>query len=285
MTTSGQPAADYTDYTIDELMAVCIARQVQDGDALAHGMATPLVAAGYVLAQRTHAPNACFASAVGQGLVHDWAPLGVARAEELWVGKALASASFITLAADLLHTMTPKEFFRPAQVDPCGNFNNIAIGKDYHRPRLRLPGTGGIPDVSVYSDQMHMYVPRHSRAVFVPKLDWRSGLGHDPARQRGSGPRYLVSNLGQFDWANGRMRLISVHGGVTVERIRAKTGFDLDIAPDVGETPPPTVEEVRLLREEIDPLGVRRLETLAGTARRDHLRDILIREGVMGPED
>jgi acyl CoA:acetate/3-ketoacid CoA transferase beta subunit len=281
MPTSGQPAADYT---IDELMAVCIARQVHDGDTLAHGLATPLVAAGYVLAQRTHAPNACFASAVGQGLVHDWAPLGVARAEELWVGKALASASFITLAADMLHTISPKEFFRPAQVDPYGNFNNIAIGKDYHRPRLRLPGTGGIPDVSVYSSQMHIYVPRHSRAVFVPKLDWRSGLGHDPARRRGSGPRYLVSDLGQFDWANGRMRLISFHGGVTVERIQAKTGFELDFAPDVRETPPPTVEEVRLLREEIDPLGVRRLETLAGTARRDHLRDILIREGVMAPE-
>ncbi|RPI98244.1 MAG: hypothetical protein EHM39_08320, partial [Chloroflexi bacterium] len=55
-------------YTIDELIAVCIARQVRDGDVLAHGLATPLVAAGYVLAQRTHAPNAYFASAVGQGV-------------------------------------------------------------------------------------------------------------------------------------------------------------------------------------------------------------------------
>jgi acyl CoA:acetate/3-ketoacid CoA transferase beta subunit len=268
------PAADYT---IDELIAVCIARQVQDGDLLAHGLATPLVAAGYILAQRTHAPNAYFASAVGQGVVHEWAPLGVARVEELWVGKALASASFVALATDFLHTFAPKEFFRPAQVDPYGNFNNIAIT----RPSLRLPGSGGIPDVSVYSSQMCIYVPRHSRAVFVPKLDWRSGLGHDPARQRGKGPLYLISDLGQFDWANGRMRLTSYHRGVTVERIQSKTGFELDIAPDVSETPPPTVEDIRLLREEIDPLGVRRLETLAGTARRDLLREILIREGVL----
>ena len=72
---------------------------------------------------------------------------------------------------------------------------------------------------------------------------------------------------------------------MTVKHIQAKNGFDLGVASDVGETPPPTVEEIRLLREEIDPLGVRRLETLAGTARRDHVRDILIREGVMGPED
>lgn len=269
------------DYTVDELMAVCIARQVQDGDVLVQGLATPLVAAGYILAQRTHAPNAFFASAIGQGMVQDWAPLGLARAEELWSGKALAHASFVTLVADALHTLAPKEFFRPAQVDPAGNFNNIAVGQDYARPRLRLPGAGGIPDVTVYSSQVYMYVPRHSRAVFVPRLDWCSGLGHSPERRRGSGPRYLISDLGQFDWANGRMRLVSHHPGVNIERIQAKTGFPLEIAPDVHETPPPTVEEVRLLREEIDPLGVRRLETLAGTARRDHLREILHREGVL----
>ena len=275
---AGPPAADYT---IDELIAVCIARQVRDGDHLAHGLATPLVAAGYILAQRTHAPNAYFASAVGQGVVYGWAPLGVARVEELWLGKALANASFVTLVADILHTLAPKEFFRPAQVDPQGNFNNIAIG----RPRLRLPGSGGIPDVSPVSSQMHIYVPRHSRAVFVPRLDVLSGMGHHPDRQHGSGPVYLISDLGQFDWANGTMRLTTLHAGVTLERVQARTGFPLEIAPDLGETPPPTQEQVRLLRDEIDPLGVRRLETLAGSARREHLRAILAQEGVLGPDD
>ena len=268
-------------YTVDELIAVCIARQVQDGDVLAHGLATPLVAAGYILAQRTHAPNAFFASAVGQGVVQDWAALGVAHAEALWVGKALTNASFVVLVADAMRAFAPKEFFRPAQVDPHGNFNNLVIGQDYRKPRLRLPGAGGIPDVSVHSSEMYMYVPRHSRVTFVPKLDWVSGLGHDPARVEGHGPRYLVSDLGQFDWADGRMRLITYHAGVSVRRIQAKTGFELEIAPDVGETPPPTAEELRLLREEIDPLGVRRLETLSGAARRAHLRAILEAEGAL----
>lgn len=273
------PPAD--NYTVDELIAVCIARQVRDGDVLAQGLATPLVAAGYILAHRTHAPNATFASAVGQGVVHGWAPLGVARAEELWVGQAVASASFVALVLDVLGAIAPREFFRPGQVDPQGSFNNIAIGKDPQRPRLRLPGSGGIPDVSVQSDEMYMYVPRHSRAVFVPQVDWLSGLGHHPARLRGSGPRYLVSDLGQFDWAHGRMRLVTTHPGVTPSRVQAKTGFELEIAPDLGETLPPSQEDVRLLREEIDPLGVRRLETLAGQARRDHLRAILAAEGVL----
>ena len=68
-----------TDYTIDELMSVCISRQIRDGEMVAQGIATPLVVAGYLLAKCTHAPNVMFCSAIGQGLVQDWAPLGVAR--------------------------------------------------------------------------------------------------------------------------------------------------------------------------------------------------------------
>lgn len=268
-------------YSADELIAVCIARQVQNGELLAHGLATPLVAAGYILAKRTHAPEAVFASAIGQGVVQEWAPLGLAAAEALWLGKSFANASFVAIAADLLYTYAPKEFFRPAQVDAAGNTNNLAIGRDYTRSRLRLPGAGGIPDVSVFSEQMCLYVPRHSRAVFVPRLDRVSGLGHRPDRRRGHGPRYLVSDLGQFDWAAGRLRLTTLHPGVTVERVQAKTGFELAIAPDLRETLPPGAEDLRLLREEIDPLGVRRLETLAGAARRDHLRAILAAEGAL----
>ncbi len=130
-----------------------------------------------------------------------------------------------------------------------------------------------------YSDHTYLYVPRHSRVTFVEKVDFISGMGHVAGRKRGRGPNYLITDLGQFDWANGRMRLTSTHPGVTVERVQAKTGFELEIAPDVNETPPPTDEEIRLLREQIDPLGVRKLEMLGGSARKDLLREILEREG------
>ncbi len=270
-----------SDYSIDELISVCISRQVVDGEVLAQGINTPLVMAGFILAQCTHAPNVCFASAIGQSICQEWAPLGVGRIEDLWLGKALLNVGFAAAAADLLPGYNPKEFFRPAQVDAAGSFNNIAFGKDYQRPRMRLPGTGGIPDVTPYSKNVYLYVPRHSRVTFVEKLDFVSGMGHVPGRRRGSGPNYLISDLGQFDWANGRMRLISYHPGVAVERIQSKTGFELEIAPDVRETDPPTEEELRLLREAIDPLGVRRLETLGGSARKDLLREILAREGTL----
>lgn len=269
------------EYTIDELMSVCIARRIRNGDIAVQGIATPLVVAGYLLAKLTHAPDLRFASAIGQGFCQDWAILGLARAEELWLDKALTTIGFVTVVADVLPRLYPIEYFRPAQVDAHGSFNNIAIGKDYHHPRMRLPGTGGIPDVSVVSDNMHLYVPRHSRAVFVSKLDFVSGLGYSAGRRYGRGPVYLLSNLGQFDWVDGRMRLFACHPGVSVERIQAKTGFELMIAPDVYETPPPTTEELRLLREVIDPLGLRRLETLGGAARKALLREILAKEDVL----
>jgi acyl CoA:acetate/3-ketoacid CoA transferase beta subunit len=274
-----------TQYTIDELISVCIARQVADGDILVQGIATPLVMAGYLLAKHTHAPRVSFASAIGNALVDEPGTIGLTHVEELWLSRALLTFGFAQIACEFLPRFQPKEFFRPAQVDAAGNFNNVVIGADYERPRMRLPGCGGIADVTVYYREIYLYVPRHSRAAFVERIDFVSGLGHGPARRLGAGPRYLVSNLGQFDFAHGRMRLISHHPGVTVDKIRTKTGFPLDIAPDLRETKAPTAEEVRLLREVIDPLGVRRLETLSGAARKRALREIVASECDGPPAD
>lgn len=265
--------------TPDEIMVVCMARQVPDGEIVAQGLATPLVTAAYLLARQTHAPHLYFASAIGQGVCRKPAPLGLTRVESLWLDRSLTTVGFVRAAADMLPRLRPIEFFRPAQVDAAGNFNNIAFGQDYRRPRLRLPGSGGIPDVTVVNEEVFLYVPRHSRLTFVPRLDFLSGLGHNPARRQGAGPRYLVTDLGQFDYTNGRMRLTSFHPGVEIERIQARTGFELEVAPDVHETPPPTPEELHLLRTVIDPLGIRRLEALSGAARRDLLHTIIAAEG------
>ena len=174
-----------TDITPEEIMVFCIARQVRDGEIVAQGLATPLVAAGYLLARSLHAPNLYFTSAIGQGVCRRPAPLGLTRIEALWLDRSLNNVGFVRAAADLLPRLQPKEFFRPAQIDAAGNFNNIAFGQDYRKPRLRLPGTGGIPDVTTYIREIHLYVPRHSRVTFVEKLDFLSGLGHHPDRRWG----------------------------------------------------------------------------------------------------
>jgi acyl CoA:acetate/3-ketoacid CoA transferase beta subunit len=275
---------DDNEITPDEYMVFCIARQIRDGEIVAQGLATPLIAAAYLLARRTHAPNMYFSSAIGQGICKDPAPLGLTRIEELWLDRSVNNVGFVRAVADMLPCLRPKEFFRPAQVDPHGNFNNIAFGKDYHRPRLRLPGTGGIPDLTAFIDGIYLYVPRHSRVTFVEKLDFLSGLGHHPDRRYGSGPCYLVSDLGQFDFGGRdpsgrpRLRLTSRHPGTSLEKIRTHTGFEFDVAEGAGETRPPSPDELRLLREEIDPLGIRRLESLSGAARRQLLRQIIASE-------
>ena len=265
-------------FTSDEIMVVCMSRQVNDGEVVAQGIATPLVTAAYLLARQTHAPNLYFTSAIGQGICRRPAPMAISKIESLWLDRSLTNIGFVSAAADVLPHLQPKEFFRPGQIDQHGNFNNIAFGDNYERPRLRLPGSGGIPDVTTFIHDIHLYVPRHSRVTFIPKLDFLSGLGYHPSRKQGAGPRYLVSDLGQFDFAHGRMRLISYHPGVTPERIQKRTGFELEIAPSLHETPPPTPEELHLLREKIDPLGIRSLELLSGSTRRQKLREILERE-------
>jgi len=268
------------DITSDELMVFCMARRVEDGEIVAQGLATPMAAAAYLLARRLHAPNLYFTSAIGQGVCREPAALGLTRVESLWLGRSMNNVGFVRAAADMLPRLRPKEFFRPAQVDAAGNFNNIAFGKNYHKPRLRLPGTGGIPDVTTVNEDIHLYVPRHSRMTFVVKLDFISGLGHHPARRMGAGARYMVTDLGQFDFEGGtssarRMRLTSVHPGVTPEHVQAHTGFELELSPDLGEPPLPGEAELRLLREEIDPLGIRRLESLSGAERRELLHKII----------
>jgi len=268
------------EYTIDELMVTCMARQLFDGDIVAQGIATPMATVAYLLAQKTHAPNLYFMSAIGQGICKEPAQISISHIEKLWLDKAMTTIGFVRAALEALPTIKPKEFFRPAQIDSCGNFNNIAFGTNYKRPRFRLPGTGGIPDVTTYIPHSFFYVPRHSKITFVKTLDYLSGLGYKQENSQGIKPRYLVSNLGQFDFANGRMRLISIHPGVTIRKIINKTGFDLEIPEKIKETPPPSERELYLLRHEVDPLDTRKLEMLSGARRKELLRKIIEKENL-----
>jgi acyl CoA:acetate/3-ketoacid CoA transferase beta subunit len=269
-------------YSPDEIMVVCMSRQIEDNELVVQGIATPLVAAAFLLARQTHAPSLYFASAIGQGICKHPAPLGVSTVESLWIDRSIKNIGFGRTAAEFLPSLKPKEFFRPAQICSNGDFNNIAFGKSYKTPKLRLPGSGGIPDVTTYINKVFLYVPRHSKVTFVPKLDFHSGLGHQNTSDHRTGPRYLVSNLGQFDFYEAKMRLITYHKGTTVKKIQSKTGFPLIISEQVHETPPPTAVELDLLRNEIDPLGIRNLELLNGPSRKELLRKILEQEKFPG---
>ncbi|MFD3718568.1 CoA-transferase subunit beta [Streptomyces sp. NPDC058674] len=150
-----------------------------------------------------------------------------------------------------------------SQIDRFGNQNISCIG-DWERPARQLLGVRGAP-VNTLNNPVSYWVPRHSPRVFVAHVDMVSGVGHDRAAAAGpSATRYhrlprVVSDLGVFDFSGPghAMRLVSVHPGVTVEQVRAATGFELAAAEEVPYTREPTAEELRLVREVIDPGGLR----------------------------
>jgi len=149
------------------------------------------------------------------------------------------------------------------QVDRHGNQNISAIG-DWARPERQLLGSRGAPGNTV-NNRTSYWVPKHSPRVFVERVDIVSGVGPKAAKAAGpAAARYndihrIVTNLGVFDvgGADDTVRLLSVHPGVTVEDLRAATGFELDVPTDVPTTREPTTEEQILIREMLDPKGLR----------------------------
>ncbi|MEW1611873.1 MULTISPECIES: CoA-transferase [unclassified Streptomyces] len=150
-----------------------------------------------------------------------------------------------------------------SQIDRFGNQNISCIG-DWAQPARQLLGVRGAP-VNTLNHPVSYWIPRHSRRVFVERVDLVCGVGHDRAVAAGpSATRFhrvprVVSDLGVFDFGtpDRSMRLVSVHPGVTVDQVRAATGFPLTAPADVPYTRDPTPAELALIREVIDPAGTR----------------------------
>ncbi|MEV1062270.1 CoA-transferase [Streptomyces sp. NPDC050263] len=151
-----------------------------------------------------------------------------------------------------------------SQIDRYGNQNISCIG-DWARPTRQLLGVRGAP-VNTLNNPTSYWIPRHSRRVFVEKVDMVCGVGYD----RAAGARFhriprVVSDLGVFDFAtpDRSMRPASLHPGVTPEEVREATGFALRVPDEVPATREPTAEELRLIREVLDPAGARSREVPA----------------------
>ncbi len=148
------------------------------------------------------------------------------------------------------------------QVDRFGNQNIACIGP-WEKPKAMLLGVRGAPGNTVNHPTSY-WVPNHSPRVLVEKVDFVSGVGYDrvPASAAVHEIRVVVSNLGVFDFntPDHSMRVRSVHPGVTVEEVQEATGFPLSFEGEVPETRPPSLEELRLIREVIDPQSLRELE-------------------------
>jgi glutaconate CoA-transferase subunit A len=275
--------------SIDELMTVLMAREVRNDDVMIVGVATPMVWAAFTLAKLTHAPNAIYHYIMGNTFVYEPRQVSLLYLEmntkRAYRFQNSGECTLESLPSDELTTI---EWFRPAQVDQYGNTNNICIG-EWDNPKVRLPGCAGIADFSMfYSRGSFLYTPRHNTRTFVPteQLFFTSGVGFQdgkPSVCGGAGPQCVVTDLAylNFDEETKQMRLSSTHPGVTTEQVQQSTGFQLVIPENIKETEPPSDNELSLLREKVDPLGIRKLEVLAGEERESLLNQIIQKEIAM----
>ncbi|MER6052190.1 CoA-transferase [Streptomyces sp. NPDC001793] len=218
-----------------------------DGEVLASPMGT-VPAIGARLAKRTFSPDLLLTD--GEALL-----VGLDGRAEGWLPYRRHLAM---VTGGRRHVM-----MGASQLDRFGNQNISCIG-DWERPARQLLGVRGAP-VNTLNNPTSYWVPRHSQRVFVERVDMVCGVGYDRAAAAGpSASRYhriprVVSNLGVFDFAtpDHTMRLVSLHPGVTAEEVQDATGFPLARADEVPCTREPTAEELRLIREVIDPQGLR----------------------------
>lgn len=253
--------SDPLDYTKNEIMIAASARLLAGVRNCFVGVGLPNIVCN--LAQRTVAPDLQLVYESGIfGARPERLPLSIGD-PTLVSGSTAVTSMFELFAYYLQAGLIDVAFLGGAQIDRYGNLNTTVIG-DYAKPKVRLPGSGGACEIAIHARRV-LVIMRQARRSFVEALDFRTSPGHsgDPEHDRargwwGSGPTNVVTDLGTygFDEESGEMTLLTLHPGVTLEQVRENTGWEPKVSPELGETLPPTPEELRLIREELDPDGV-----------------------------
>jgi glutaconate CoA-transferase subunit B len=248
-------------YSKSELMIAASARQLGGASNCFVGVGLPNIVCN--LAQRTVAPELQLVYESGVfGARPERFPLSIGD-PTLATGSTAVTSQFELFAFYLQAGLIDVAFLGGAQIDRHGNLNTTVIG-DYAEPTVRLPGSGGACEIAIHARQI-LVIMRQAPRSFVERLDFRTSPGHSGDRAHdiargwhGSGPTSVVTDLAtfSFDDATGEMTLRTMHPGVSLDDVRASMGWDPRLAEDVGTTPPPTDEELRLIREELDPGGV-----------------------------
>lgn len=242
------------DWTADEMMAVAASRMLVNGTSCFVGIGLPSLAAN--VARLTHAPDLL--------LIYESGPIG-SKPQELPLsigdGELARTADAVVSIPEIFnYWLQPGRidlgYLGAAQIDRFGNLNSTVIGASYEHPKVRLPGAGGAPEIAASCKQVTV-VMRQSLRSFVGEVDFVTsvGFGRGPGdRSRwglsGAGPRMVITDLGILEPDPGtcELTLVSRHPHVSVEDIRANTGWELRISPTLQITDPPSDEELEVLR-------------------------------------
>jgi glutaconate CoA-transferase, subunit B len=223
-------------YTADEMMAVAASRRLTDDNVCFVGIGLPSLAAN--LARHTHAP--------GCVLVYESGTIGARPAElplSIGDGELADTADSVVSVPEIFGYWLQSGridvgFLGAAQIDRYGNLNSTVIGS-YDRPKVRLPGGGGAPEIALGVRDVFVML-RHSLRAFVDPLDFTTSVGDNL--------RVVITDLGILERRDGELTLVAVHPGVAVDDVHAATGWDLRVEDGLGVTEAPTDDELVALR-------------------------------------
>jgi glutaconate CoA-transferase, subunit B len=250
-------------YTASEMMIVVASRVLAGARTVFVGVGLPNIACN--LARHTVAPDI--------ELIYESGVYG-ARPERLPLSigdpTLVSGATSVVSMADLFglylqRGLVEVALLGGAQIDRYGNLNTTVIG-DYRKPKTRLPGSGGACEIAINAQRSFM-IMRLKRRAFVDKLDFVTSPGHltgGDSRARlnlpGAGPELVITDMGVLNFANPEreMQLSALYPSVTSDKVRAEVGWPLRVADKIDEIAAPSAEELRLIREEIDPNGMYR---------------------------
>jgi len=251
-----------TDYTPSEFMIAQSARALAGERIVFVGVGLPNIACN--LAKRTVAPDLELVYESGVfGARPERLPLSIGDPTLVSGAKSVCSSAEL-FSLYLQAGRIEVAFLGAAQIDKFGNLNTTVIG-DYAKPKVRLPGSGGACEIATHAQKVFM-IARLSKRTFVETLDFYTSPGHLNGREGeraalgipGSGPQLIVTDMALFGFEreSREMILTVLRPGVTVKDVQDQISWPVRVAPDIRDADPPTAEELRLIREELDPDGM-----------------------------
>ncbi len=244
------------DYNSNELMVCQAARQLQNRNVVFVGIGLPNMACN--LARRRHAPELVLLYESGAvGATPERLPVSIG--DPALVTNSLSVCSMFDIFNFYLQGgLIDVGFLQGAQIDRYGNLNTTVVG-DYKKPSVRLPGSGGACEIAILAKKVFIIAPQTKRS-FPEKVDFITSPGYvdGPNKRKelgmpGAGPVMVITNLGIYEFKDGEMILTSLHPGCTVEQVQESLGWKAKIHSDLRMTPEPHPEELRIIREELDP--------------------------------
>jgi glutaconate CoA-transferase subunit B len=239
-------------------MAVRAAKELRDGDVVFVGIGLPNLACN--LARATHAPNLVLIYESGAvGAVPDRLPVSIGDPALVTGSLSVASMADIFMLY-LQGGRIQVGFLGGAQVDRYGNINSTVIGK-YDAPKVRLPGSGGACEIAVHAERVIVAAALSARS-FPAEVDFITSPGHagkhgtrKELHQPGGGPMRIVTDVGILAPSpqDGELELVGIYPKVEVEDVKAKVGWPLRVRATLEQIPPPTDDELHLLRDVLDP--------------------------------